>query len=121
MINETYHEKALMVGICNARKYGTGVPLNVTGNPMDGKFELVLVTRISAGSLLKAGLAKFDDNFLDSQASRVIVSEYAEIEFDEPRLLQLDGEVIGKFDKIKVEMLKGAVKFITHGGNSYLN
>lgn len=119
--DEAYHEKALMVGICNARKYGTGVPLNVSGNPMDGKFELVLVTRISARSLLKAGLAAFDDNFLDSQASKVIVSDHAEIEFDQPRLLQLDGEVIAKFDKIKVEMMKGAVKYITHAGNSYLN
>jgi diacylglycerol kinase family enzyme len=117
---ESYHEKSLMVGICNARKYGTGVPLNVEGNPMDGKFELVLVNRISASSLLKAGLAKFDDSFHDSQASRLIVTKYAEIEFDEPRLLQLDGEVIGKFEKIKVEMLKGAVKFITHGNNTYL-
>lgn len=118
--DETYHEKALMVGICNARKYGTGVPLNVQGNPMDGKFELVLINRISASTLLKAGLAKFDDSFLDSQASKVVVTEYAEIDFDEPRLLQLDGEVIGKFKKIKVEMLKGAVNFITHGENTYL-
>jgi diacylglycerol kinase family enzyme len=117
---ETYHEKALMVGICNSRKYGTGVPLNVNGNPMDGVFELVLVTNISANSLLKAGLSKFDDSFFDNQSSRVIVTEYAEIEFDEPRLLQLDGEVIGKFDKIKVEMMKGAVRLITHGDNKNL-
>jgi diacylglycerol kinase (ATP) len=118
---ETYHEKSIMVGICNARKYGTGVPLNIEGNPMDGKFEVVLINRISTSTLIKAGLAKFDDSFHDSQASRVIVTTYAEIEFDEPRLLQLDGEVIGKFKKIKVEMLKGTVKFITHGGNEYLN
>jgi diacylglycerol kinase family enzyme len=117
---ETYHDKALMVGICNARKYGTGVPLNENGNPMDGKFELVLVTNISADSLIKAGLSKFDDSFYDNQSSRVIVTEFAEIEFDEPRLLQLDGEVIGEFEKIKVEMMKGAVKLITTGDNKNL-
>ena len=117
---KTYHDKVLMIGICNARKYGTGVPLNINGNPMDGKFELVLVTKISSGSLLKAGLSRFNDSFYDNQASKVIVAEYAEIAFDEPRLLQLDGEVIGKFEKIKVEMMKGAVKLITHGGNQYI-
>lgn len=117
---EIYHDKALMVGICNARKYGTGVPLNVNGNPMDGKFELVLVTNISTNSLIKSGLSKFDDSFYDNQSSRVIVTEYAEIEFDEPRLLQLDGEVIGKFEKIKVEMMKGAVNLITNGDNQNL-
>ena len=101
-------------------KYGTGVPLNVNGNPMDGKFELVLVTNISTNSLIKSGLSKFDDSFYDNQSSRVIVTEYAEIEFDEPRLLQLDGEVIGKFEKIKVEMMKGAVNLITNGDNQNL-
>ena len=109
-----------MVGICNSRKYGTGVPLNVHGNPMDGKFELVLITNISANSLLKAGLSKFDDSFYDNQSSEVLSTDYAEIEFDEPRLLQLDGEVIGKFDKIKVEMLKGAVNLITNSDNTNL-
>lgn len=116
---KTYHDKTLMVGICNARKYGTGVPLNVNGNPMDGKFELVLVTNVSTNSLIKAGLSKFDDSFYDNQSSRVISTTYAEIEFEEPRLLQLDGEVIGKFKKIKVEMMKGAVKLITTGDNEY--
>ena len=87
---ETYHEKTLMVGICNARKYGTGVPLNLTGNPMDGRFELVLITNVSTNSLIKAGLSKFDDSFYDNQSSRVISTTYAEIEFEEPRLLQLD-------------------------------
>ncbi len=117
---KTYNEKALMVAICNARKYGTGVPLNVEGNPMDGKFELVLVTNISANSLIKAGLSAFDESFYDNQSSKVISTENAEIEFEEPRMLQLDGEVIGKFEKLKVEMMKGAVRLITHGGNEYL-
>ena len=115
-----YHDKVLMVGICNARKYGTGVPLNVNGNPMDGKFELVLVSKISTNSLIKAGLSKFDDSFYDNQSSKVITTTYAEIEFEKSRMLQLDGEVIGKFENIKVEMLKGAVRLITHGGNKYV-
>jgi diacylglycerol kinase family enzyme len=118
--DKIYQEDALMVGICNSRKYGTGVPLNVNGNPMDGTFELVLVTNISSASLLKAGLSKFDDSFFDNQSSKVVATDYAEIEFEEPRLLQLDGEVIGEFDRIKVEMMKGAISLITHGNNQYL-
>ena len=86
---------------------------------MDGRFELVLITNVSTNSLIKAGLSKFDDSFYDNQSSRVISTTYAEIEFEEPRLLQLDGEVIGKFEKIKVEMMKGAVKLITTGDNEY--
>jgi diacylglycerol kinase family enzyme len=117
---ETYHEEVLMVGICNARKYGTGVPINVKGNPMDGVFEIVLVTNINTNSLIKAGLSKFDDSFYDNQSSFVLGTKHAEIKFDEPRLLQLDGEVIGKFEKVKVEIMAGAVKLITNTDNSYL-
>jgi diacylglycerol kinase family enzyme len=110
-----------MLAICNARKYGTGVPLNIDGNPMDGKFELVLVHNIDVKSLLKSALASIDEKYIDTESAEMIVTDYAEIEFDEPRLLQLDGEVIGKFKKIKIEILKGAVKFITHGDNIYIN
>lgn len=115
------NEDVVMVAICNARKYGTGVPLSVDGNPMDGKFELVLITNIDTKSLIKGGLASFDDKYIDTDSGRQIVTEYAEIVFDRPRLLQLDGEVIGKFEKIKVEMLKGAVRYITNSDNIYLS
>ncbi|MDF0707459.1 diacylglycerol kinase family protein [Muricauda sp. 334s03] len=114
-------EKALMVGICNSRKYGTGVPLNVTGNPMDGIFEIVIVNKIDANSLIKAGLSKFDESFHDSQNGKVLNGDSASILFEEPRLLQLDGEVIGHFKEIKVKILKGAVKLITHNENTYVN
>jgi diacylglycerol kinase family enzyme len=115
-----YFEKVFMVGICNARKFGTGVPLNVVGNPMDGQFEIVMITRIDGPSLIRAGLASLDESFLDNQSGKVITTEKAEIVFEEPRLLQLDGEVIGKFQEITVEVIKGAVRFITHGDNPYL-
>ncbi len=117
---KTYKERSYMVAVCNARKFGTGVPLNIQGNPMDGKFEIVLVTKIDATSLLKAGLASFDESFYDHQSGKVISTNHAEIEFDKPRILQLDGEVIGEFQKLKVDIIKGAVKFITTKNNKYL-
>ncbi|MGB1269189.1 MAG: diacylglycerol/lipid kinase family protein [Flavobacteriaceae bacterium] len=116
-----YHENVLMVGICNARKYGTGVPLNNSGNPMDGKYELVLIMDISTNSLLKAGLSKFNEDYFDNQTNKVIVTKYSEIEFDKPRLLQLDGEVIGEFKKLKIEILEGAINLITTAKNLNLH
>ncbi len=113
-------DKGLMIGICNSKKYGTGIPLNINGNPMDGKFEIVVVEKMNMGTLLKAGLSKFDESFHDSQNGIVISTKSAEIIFDQPRLLQLDGEVIGKFDKLKVDILPGAVKLITHHDNLFL-
>ena len=90
---ETITTNVFMSAICNSRKYGTGVPLNVVGNPMDGKFEIVLNEEINLSSLLKAGLSSFDEKYFDNQSSRVLMTSKAELVYDEPRLLQLDGEV----------------------------
>lgn len=117
---ETIKEHGVMVGICNSRKYGTGVPLNIKGNPMDGKFEIVIVKNLDANLLLKAGLSKFDDRFHDSQNGKLISTDQAILRFDKKRLLQLDGETIGEFDELKVEIMKGAVKLITHNDNAYV-
>ncbi len=110
----------LMTAICNARKYGTGVPLNKISNPMDGQFEIVLIEQINFTSLIKAGLSKFDEQFMDDQSSQVITAQSAEISFDEPRLLQLDGEVIDFYKNIKIEMIKGAVQLISTRNNRYI-
>lgn len=118
---ETRKVKGVMVGICNARKYGTGVPLNLTGNPMDGKFEIVIVEKIDANSLIKAGLSKFDESFYDSQNGILISTDKAKIRLKPARLLQLDGEVMGEFDQLNIEIKKGAVKLITHNENLYLH
>jgi len=119
--NETIKAEGVMVGICNSRKYGTGVPFNLSGNPMDGKFEIVIVKQIDANILIKAGLSKFNDSFYDSQNGVTISTDKAYIHFDQPRLLQLDGEVIDKFQQLKVEVIPGAVKLITNMENEYLN
>ncbi len=118
--DKIYSENVFMAAICNARKFGTGVPLNLDGNPMDGKFELVLVTRIDTTTLIKSSLSRFDEGLFDSESGRIISTEKAEIEFDKPRLLQLDGEVIGKFKKIHIEIIKGAIRLITHRDCPYV-
>lgn len=110
----------LMVGICNARKYGTGVPINVNGSPMDGLFEIVVIKNVNANSLISAGLSKFDDAFFDNESTEIIQTNSAIIEFDKPRLLQLDGEVLGNHQTIHVEMLKGGIQLVTNGENPYV-
>jgi len=91
----------------------------VVGNPMDGLFEIMLLEKVDTASLIAAGLAALDKKFHHAQTSTVIQTDKAEIIFDKPRLLQLDGEVIQKYEKLQVELLKSAVKFITTKDNSY--
>lgn len=117
---KTYEEKSLMLAICNSRKYGTGVPLNSVGNPMDGVFELVTVSNINTRSLIKSGLSKFDERHIDTESSSNIQTKKAKIFFEEPMLLQLDGEIIGKFTELDVKIIPAAVKLITNKSNQHL-
>jgi diacylglycerol kinase family enzyme len=117
---QIYEEKSHMLAICNSRKYGTGVPLNAVGNPMDGKFELVSVSNINVRSLIKSGLSKFDERFIDTESSSNISCEEAQIFFEKPMLLQLDGEIIGEFTELDVKIKKAAVQLITTTSNLHL-
>ena len=109
---EKVEKKALMVAICNARKFGTGIPLTLDGSPMDGKFELVIIEDINISSLIKMGLAKFNERFFDNQLSTILTATKAKIRFDKPRLLQLDGELIGEFKELNVKIMPGAASLI---------
>ncbi len=118
--NKTYKGNSLMVGICNSKKYGTGVPLNIHGNPMDGKFEIVVIENLNMTTLIKAGLSKFNEKFADSQNGISVSTQEAVISFEKPRMLQLDGEVIGKFKELNIKILPSAVNFITNNNNIFL-
>ncbi len=110
---KVYKGKAIMIGICNGRKYGTGVPLNKNGNPFDGKLEIVLVNYATAKTLLSAGLSIFNDDYIDIHNAQVIESNEVSIFLSEKKILQLDGEIIGKVDEIHAKVLKGAVRYIS--------
>jgi len=53
-------------------------------------------------------------------ANTVLQARQATLQFEKPVLWQLDGEVIGYFDQIKVAVLQGAIRLITHADNPYL-
>ncbi len=106
-----YERKGVMLAICNGRAFGTGIALNTTGKMDDGYFELVIVKAIDFFDVLKAAMSKFDDS-LELDYLETITAKSAFIKFKEPRLLQLDGEVIGKFLNLKIDVLPKAISFL---------
>lgn len=106
-----YERKGVMLAICNGRKFGTGIPLNTIGKMDDGHFEFVVVRAMDFLDLLKAALSKFDDDY-KMESLETIQAKTATIKFKEPRLLQIDGEVIDKFTELKVEVLPKVLDFI---------
>ncbi len=108
-----YNEKGFMLAFANARRYGTGVILNRKGNPFDGKFELVISKSIELKTFLLAGLSRYGDEWIrDSETHKVISCKKAVINFKKPVTAQADGELLGKYDHLEVEIIPQAVRII---------
>ncbi len=118
---EEHVEKGYMVAIANARKYGTGVVLNYYGNPTDGKFEIAIIKSIDARTMVRAGLSKFNEEFSRESDTKTYSCTSVEISLDKPRILQLDGEIIGKQDKINASIIANAVNLVTTTKNPFFN
>jgi len=113
MNGNTTKESCYMVAVCNSGRYGTGVILSKQSDLFDGKFEIVLLKEKGIQTLIDAGLTKFNESFYKGTHSHTLSGNHARLYFDEPRVLQLDGEIIGSFSELEVELLKGAVRIIS--------
>ena len=119
--SESVEDEGYMVAIANARKYGTGVVLNYHGHPGDGKFEIVVIKKKDTQSLILGGLSAIDDKYSKEAASPTYHCKTAQLSFDSPQTLQLDGEVIGDFQDITMEIVEGAVELVTSGKNPFVD
>lgn len=97
---------AYMIVFANASKYGTGAIINPGGSIDDGKFELVIVRKISVVEFAKLFLKKTTFN---PQKVKVIQTTKAEVTLKRKTHFQVDGEYLGKANKIKAEIIPGAV------------
>jgi diacylglycerol kinase family enzyme len=70
--------------------------------------------------LIRAGLSKFNQEFARDNNAETISCRSAVIKLPQPKMLQLDGELIEEVDRIEAKMLAGAVKMVTTGDNPFL-
>jgi diacylglycerol kinase (ATP) len=95
--------EAFMVVLANARMYGTGAMINPEGDLSDGFFEVVIIKRMSPGTLLKMFFQKksFNENKLE-----IIQVQQVDIEVQRRAYFQVDGEYKGKMKHIKAKIEK---------------
>jgi diacylglycerol kinase (ATP) len=101
---------AYMIVFANATKYGTGAIINPNGSINDGKFELVVVRQVSLIEFMKLFLRStpFNPKNVEIfQTTKAVITTKRETDF------QVDGEYIGKKDKITAEIIPGALLVIT--------
>lgn len=100
---------AYMIVFANSTKYGTGAVINPHGAIDDGKFELVVVRQISVVEFAKLFLrhSPFNPKKVEIiQTTKAVVQTKRKIHF------QVDGEYLGRKNKVTAEIVPRAVTFI---------
>ena len=100
---------AYMIVIANASKYGTGAVINPDGKIDDGKFELVVVRKISLVEFFKMFISGKPFN---PQKVEIFQTTHAEITIKKAIHFQIDGEYKGKRNEVKAFIIPSALNVI---------
>jgi YegS/Rv2252/BmrU family lipid kinase len=100
---------AAMLVVANATRYGSGAVINPLGRLDDDLFEIVIVKKISFSELFKMMVTH---RTYDTRKTEVIQTNGIEIRSKRKAHFQVDGEYLGKTEKISASILKDALKVI---------
>ncbi len=103
------HIPAYMIVIANATKYGTNALINPEGGIDDGKFELVVVRKISLSGFVNMFLTKksFNPKNVEIfQTTKAVITMKRETHF------QIDGEFMGKRKNVEVKIIPSAITLL---------
>lgn len=107
--NTFIQREAAMVVIANATKYGTGVVINPAGKLDDNLFEIVIIKKISFREIFKM---RFTHSPFDTSKTELFQTSSLEIHSRRKAHFQVDGEYMGKTNKIHARILPAALEII---------
>ena len=106
---ETKTSKAAMVAIANATMYGSGLKINPVGKLDDELFEIILVKDYSYYEILKMWITRLP---LNPQKIEVLQAAEVTLRAKKKTHFQVDGEYLGKVDKVHAKIMPAAISII---------
>ncbi len=100
---------AAMIVIANATKYGSGALINPEGKLDDDMFEVIVVRKISFTEIFKMMVTHMA---YDPSKTEVFQCTYLDIVSKKHAHFQVDGEYLGKTNKVEAEILPAAINII---------
>jgi diacylglycerol kinase (ATP) len=107
--DEEIKSEAAMVVIANATMYGTGVKINPEGKLDDDYFEVILVKEYDVMEILKI---KFTSLPFNPEKIEVFKTRDLQIKTRHRVHFQVDGEYMGKVNRIAAEIIPAAIQVI---------
>jgi diacylglycerol kinase family enzyme len=102
-------QRAAMVVIANATKYGSGACINPEGKLDDDVFEVVVVKTVSILEIFKMMVTHMP---FDDKKTEVFQVRSLEIESKRKAHFQMDGEYLGKVNSVKATIDPAALHII---------
>jgi diacylglycerol kinase (ATP) len=102
-------QRAAMLVIANATRYGSGAVINPLGKLNDELFEIVVVKKISFREIFKMMVTHKP---YDKDKTEVFQTSGIEIVSRRRAHFQVDGEYLGKTDRVKATIVKKALRVI---------
>lgn len=118
MNDKTEEIEAKMVVIANGTKYGTGALINPGGKINDGIFEIIALNPQSFEDIAKISIALFRGNLDEMESVKIWSASKAEIINLDKADFQIDGELLGKIEKVDVEVAPKPIRF--YKGKNFL-
>lgn len=109
----TVQRAAFMVVLANARVYGTGAAINPDGDLSDGRFEVVVLRRLSFLAFLNM-FWRFQP--FDPRNVEIFPTTEVTIQTKRPVHFQVDGEYRGKVSRLTARILPGQLRVLMPGG-----
>ena len=108
---KVYVHRALMTVIANAGGYRSGAVINPTGAKDDGRFE-VIVIKHRRNWIVRNTIAAFTGNFHNQPNIETYECSKVKILVHPRQELQVDGELLGKSEEVRAEIMKHVLKVI---------
>jgi diacylglycerol kinase (ATP) len=106
---ELAERPAVMVLFANASKYGTGATINPDSSIFDGIFEVVIVKKLAVWQIVKMF---FNPRRFNPAKIEVLGATSVTIETSHHAHFQVDGEYLGKVNKVVVKIISGQLQLI---------
>lgn len=103
---DTIRREAAMIVIANATRYGSGAVINPAGRLDDALFEIVIIKKVSFTEIFKMMVTHQPYN---KAKTELYQSQSVQIQSRKKVHFQIDGEYLGKINKIDAVIIKQAL------------
>ena len=108
-----YSGPSCLVAVMNGDRYGGGFQIAPGSDPQDGLLNVVLGAQLSRSSLLPLMARVLQGRHLDHPQVRHARAQQAELSWQTGMQTHLDGELAGRHEKLSVQLLPGALSFLS--------